>query len=168
MPRWLPLIFVVSILGAMGVFVVSRISQAGLNRIKRHEAFSPVPYLDEAGKPTIGWGHLIRPGESFTRITEAQGEDILRRDLAEAESAVDRLVKVSLTQSQYDALVSLVFNIGAAAFAGSTLLSKLNAGDYDGAYAEFPRWNKVTVSGVKVVSNILSKRRADEQALFIA
>ncbi len=75
-------------------------------------------------------------------------------------------IKVPLTQNQCDALCSLVFNIGATAFAASTLLKKLNFGDYSGAAAEFIKWNKATVNDKKIPLLGLIKRRQVEKALF--
>ncbi len=72
-------------------------------------------------------------------------------------------MKIPINQHQYDALVSLVFNIGRGNFAASTMLKKLNLSDYDGAAAEFPKWNKQAGK----VLNGLTKRRAKEQALFL-
>jgi lysozyme len=78
------------------------------------------------------------------------------------------MVTVDVSQGQFDALVSFVYNVGAGAFENSTLLEKLNAGDYRGAFDEFERWNKVTVNGEKIVSSGLVKRRRREQELFLA
>lgn len=103
----------------------------------RLEAYLPTPN----DVWTIGYGHTKTAHASMT-ITEAQAEQLLRSDLDWAEAAVNSLVKVGLTQHQYDALVSFVFNIGETNFSTSTLLRKLNAGDYEGAANEFPRWNK--------------------------
>lgn len=108
MPRWLLFAFGVALFGLIGGVAVYRISQRGIDRIKKHEQFRAEPYLDQAGRPTIGWGHLIQPGEKFTRITMAQGEEILRKDLARAEAAINRLVKVPLTESQYEDRKSVV------------------------------------------------------------
>lgn len=85
-----------------------------------------------------------------------------------AERAVNKNVKVKTSQNMFNALVSLVFNIGATAFANSTLLRKLNQGDYQGAWNEFPRWNKITKNGGKIISAGLTHRRAEEQEVFFA
>lgn len=175
MNNWLLIGIAIALIGAFGGvgLYVYNISQSGINRIKRHEAFRAQMYYDQAGHPTIGWGHKIRANEQYlltATITEAEGEVLLRADLAEAEQAVNSFVTVPLAQSQYDALVSLVFNIGVTAFRNSTLLKKLNAGDYAGAADEILRWNKITVpeTGEKIVSDGLASRRADERNLFIA
>lgn len=103
-----------------------RISQNGLDLIKKSESFAPLPYICPAGKLTIGYGHCILPHESFTKITEKDAEEILRKDAAIAENCINKAVKVPLTQNQFDALVSFIFNVGCAAFLKSTLLRKLN------------------------------------------
>lgn len=144
-----------------------RMSWGGRGMLKDHEGWSPVPYRDDVGKWTIGYGHLIQPGERFTQISGAQGEEILSRDLRTAEAAVSRYVRVPLTQEQFDALVSFTFNLGADRLRGSTLLRKLNAGDYEGAADEFRVWNKGTVNGRKVVLPGLTARREDERERFL-
>jgi lysozyme len=103
-----------------------RISQAGLDLIKQHESFSAIPYLCPAKKLTIGFGHVVLPNESFTTITETQALEILRKDVSIAENCINKTVKVPLSQDQFDALVSFVFNVGCNAFLKSTLLRKLN------------------------------------------
>jgi lysozyme len=103
-----------------------RISQNGLDLIKQHESFSPTVYICPAGKPTVGFGHVVLPNESFTRISEQEAEDLLCKDVSIAENCINNAVKVPITQNQFDALVSFVFNVGCAAFLKSTLLRKLN------------------------------------------
>jgi lysozyme len=138
-----------------------RISDKGLNLIKQFEGLYLTAYKCPAGVWTIGWGCTkgVRPGQQITR---EQAEAMLRAELAEFEAGVNRLVNVPLTQSQFDALVSFAYNVGLGALSKSTLLSKLNKGDYEGAAAEFPRWNK---GGGKVLAGLI-RRRAAEQALF--
>lgn len=147
---------------------IIRISRRGLDQIKSHESLRLKPYQDIAGKWTIGWGHLIKPEESYlldaAGITADQATTLLRADLAIAERAVNDLVTVPIAGNQYDALVSFVFNVGVTAFANSTLLRKLNAGDVDGAANEFPRW---IYAGGKESAGLLA-RRAQEQSLFLA
>ncbi|MCJ2030709.1 lysozyme [Methylobacterium sp. J-043] len=96
------------------------------------------------------------------RITQAEADDILARDLVRFEDAVARLVRVPVTQNQFDALVSFAFNLGEGNLGSSTLLKKLNAGDYDGAADQFARWNKAKG---KVLTG-LTRRRAAEADLF--
>jgi lysozyme len=98
-------------------------------------------YVDTVGVLTIGVGHTgpdVKPGMTITR---EQSQALLKKDLEWAEAAVNK-VRVPLNQNQFDALVSFVFNIGATAFAKSTLLKLLNAGDYSGAAAQFMVWTK--------------------------
>jgi len=138
------------------------ISQKGLDLIKSFEGFSETVYKCPAGKDTIGYGHLLRPGESFESITREQAEDLLRKDVDFAEDVVDKYVNVPLSQGQYDALVSFVYNLGERNFRDSTLLRKLNSKDYEGAANEFNRW--VYASGRKLKG--LERRRAQERELF--
>jgi len=145
-----------------------QISPKGLALVKACEGCNLSAYNDAAGLPTIGYGHRIRPGEALTHLTEAGADALLRADLAEAEAAVNRMVTVTLTQWQFDALVCFTFNVGAASLACSTLLVDLNRADYGGAAEEFLRWTKVTdpVTGQKRDSRGLTKRRVLEKRLF--
>ena len=139
------------------------ISQQGIDFIKRHEGFSSLPYLCAAGKETIGYGHVIKQGEQFPRgLTEKQAEDILYDDLAEAEQCIFDNVIVDLLPNQFDALVSLIFNIGTKAFEKSTLLRMLNSEQFEEAGKQFLRW--IYANG-KVVYG-LQKRRENEYKLF--
>lgn len=138
------------------------ISIGGLAHIKGWEALRLNRYLDEGGKPTIGYGHLIQPGEDLYRITETQATGLLLMDLKIAVEAVNKAVKVPITQSQYDALVSFVFNVGASRFYKSTLLKLLNQGDIAGVRSQFGKWVYVG----KNISNGLINRRAGDLKLF--
>lgn len=144
------------------------ISHQGLKFIRNKEELRLEVYPDEANYPTIGYGHKLKPGENFTIITPSQAEALLTADVYPAVNAVNKYVDVDLNQNQFDALVSFVFNVGVSAFANSTLLSKLNAGDFEGAFNEFSRWNKVTINGAKLISQGLVNRRRYEQELFTA
>ena len=111
-----------------------RLSAAGLELIKKSEGFRNHVYLDVAGFPTIGYGHRLLHPESFPNgVQEAQATEILTADVRDAEQAVDCLVKVPLTQGQFDALVDFCFNLGAGKLASSTLLKILNGGRYEAA-----------------------------------
>ncbi len=141
-----------------------RTSQRGIDLIKRYEGLSLTAYPDPAtgGEPwTIGYGTTagVRPGMT---ISSARAEEMLHADLAQFETAVDRLVTVPLKQHQFDALVSFTYNLGEGNLRSSTLLKKLNAGDYAGAAAQFERW--VTAAGKPLPG--LVKRRAAERAMF--
>jgi lysozyme len=143
-----------------------KISPAGIAAIKRHEGLRLHAYQDSAGVWTIGHGHTgnVQPGQ---HISEAEAEQLLRDDLAQAEAAVNNGVRVPVTQEQYDAMVSLAFNIGGSAFGKSTLLQKLNEGDIHAAANEFLRWDKITVNGAKEVLPGLTSRRRAERAMFL-
>lgn len=143
------------------------ISQYGINLIKKYEGFrakkyDPIPN-DNKVEWTIGYGHLIKPGEELEAITSAQAEELLRSDILWAEKTINDNIKVELAQHQYDALCSFVYNVGPKAFKDSTLLRKLNDKDYTGAANEFPRWKK---SSGKVLNGLI-KRRAEERKLFL-
>jgi lysozyme len=141
------------------------ISQAGIKLIEKLEGCILHEYKDDAGVPTIGVGHTggVQPNQT---ITQAQADELLRKDLAKFVARVNKFVKVPINQNQFDALVIFDFNTGG--LGTSTLLKKLNAGDYKGAAAEFDLWTKITdpETGKKVVSQGLVNRRNAEQALF--
>lgn len=140
-----------------------RTSAAGRRLIKEFEGEKLTAYICPAGVLTIGVGHTgadVKPGKT---ITADESDKLLQSDLQTAEQAVTRMAKVAVTQNQFDALVSFVFNVGPGAFRSSTLLRLLNAGDYYGAADEFPKWNK---GGGKVLPG-LTKRRAAERAMFL-
>ena len=122
-------------------------------------------YRCPAGRWTIGYGHTKGVRSAMT-ITQAEADSMLIEELAEYGATVEKLVTVDLTQNQFDALVSMVFNIGAGAFAKSTLLKKLNAGDYGSVPEQFMRWNKATVDGKLQALEGLTRRRTAEAALF--
>jgi len=143
-------------------------SNSGLNLVRQFEGFSATPYRDADGW-SIGYGHFILPGETYTVIDEAQADALLRADVAKAEQIVRSHVTVPLTQSQFDALVSFVYNVGGPPryqFENSTLLRLLNAGDYSAAAEQFKRWNSPK-SPPQVVA-VLTDRRAQERELFMS
>ena len=132
--------------------------------LKSYEKFRPTAYLPtKKDKWTIGWGHTAGVKEGDT-CTVAQAETWLHDDMATAVSAIHAHCTADLTQAQFDALVSLVFNIGAGAFEESTLLRKLNDKDYGGAAVEFPKWDRQ--AGVELDG--LERRRLAEQKRFLA
>jgi len=119
-----------------------KLSAAGLELLKKSEGFRAKTYLDVNGFPTIGYGHRLLHPESFPQgIDEIQAEEILVSDVREATQAVGSLVKVPLTQGQFDALVDFCFNLGAGRLASSTLLKVLNAGRYLDAADQLLRWD---------------------------
>lgn len=154
-----------------------RINDEGLKLIKQWEAFIPFAYDDfdppkarrkikpgdkVNGTLTIGYGSTgahVRPG---TTITEAEASELLLDDLDRFERAVERKVVVPLNDNQFAALVSFCFNVGEGAFSGSTLLKKLNKGDYASVPAELAKW--VTSKGKRLQG--LVNRRAAEAGLW--
>lgn len=136
--------------------------------IKEYEGFTPNTYYCPAGKLTIGYGHVIQAEkEKFnTKITESDADRILRNDLRIAEQTIDKRVKVILTQGQYDALVSLVFNWGGGNFLNSTGLKFLNQSNYEVAAEEFFNENQGVVRINGQISNGLIRRRKAELSLW--
>lgn len=138
------------------------ISDEGLAIIKRFEGFSPKRYLCPAGLPTIGYGHLIKAGESFDEIDIHEANELLRRDVNAAERAVLRLTSVPLSDNQFAALVGFTFNLGAGAYQRSTLRKKVNREEHGQVPAEFMKW--VLAGGRKLTG--LIKRRQAEATLY--
>ncbi|WP_041930742.1 lysozyme [Pantoea ananatis] len=138
-------------------------SNKDIDLIKRFEGLKLEAYRDSVGIPTIGYGHThnVKIGDV---ITAEQADKFLREDLLVAELTINTNVKVKLTQNQFDALASFVFNLGSGNFVKSTLLKKLNAGDFAGAADEFGKW--VNAGGKKLAG--LVKRRAAEREVFIS
>ena len=139
-----------------------KLSDDGIKFIQSWETLSLVVYPDGYGYDTIGWGHRVKANEDFSGgITREEADDIFLSDLAWAERTVNQ-VKTNLTQNQYDALVSLVFNIGETNFRRSTLMKLLNIpGDQD-EDEQFKLWRK---SGGRV-SKGLEKRRRQEMNIY--
>jgi GH24 family phage-related lysozyme (muramidase) len=138
------------------------INKAGLALIKAYEGFRSAPYQDSAGVWTIGFGSTKGVTKDTPPISMYDGELLLDRDLKDAEQAVENLIKVPLTDNQFAALVSLVYNCGQAPLL-KTLGTKLNKGDYLGAAHEFSRWNRAG----GIILKGLTRRREDERKLFL-
>ena len=142
-------------------------SSNGTSLIKEFEGFVANAYLCPAKVWTIGIGTTVYPNgvkvKKGDKCTEEQAHEYLAHDMIEFEKTVNDSVKVPLSQNQFDALVSLAYNIGSGAFKNSTLLKKLNAKDYAGAADQFPRWNK---GGGKVLKGLVRRRDA-ERALNV-
>jgi GH24 family phage-related lysozyme (muramidase) len=140
-------------------------SQVGVNLIKSFEglmlkAYKPVPteyYW------TIGYGHYGSDVKEGQRITASQAEEMLKHDLGKYEYSVNQNVKVKLNQNQFDALVSFCYNVGSEALRTSTLLKKVNVGDFKSASLEFDKW---VHGGGKVLPGLVTRRKA-EKALFL-
>ncbi|CAJ6884797.1 glycoside hydrolase [Burkholderia pseudomallei] len=150
-------------------------SKSGLQLTEQFEGCRLTAYQDSVGVWTIGYGHTGSDVYKGLTITQEQAEAFLMKDIAKAAAAVNRLVTLDragapdtdglpdLTQEEFDALVDFTFNLGAGNLASSTLLKKLNAGDIEGAAAEFPKW---VHAGGKVLAGLV-KRRDAERALFL-
>lgn len=143
-----------------------KLSKNGTEVAHYFESCKLAAYPDPGSKDgtpwTIGWGHTgpeVRKGLVWA---QAQADAAFLVDIAKFEQAVTQLVKTPLLQGQFDALVLFAYNVGRKALETSTLLRKLNAGDYDGASLEFRRWNK---NDGKVMRG-LTRRRAAEECLF--
>ena len=143
------------------------ISENGYNIIKEFEGLRLEAYLDTGGVWTIGYGTIKYPSGTRVakgdKISKNEAEEFLRSDSKWVDACLDSKVKVKVSQNQFDALASFVYNIGESQFSSSTLLRKLNAGDYLGAANEFDRW--VNDNGKKVQG--LINRRAKEKELFL-
>ena len=145
-----------------------RVSKEGLDFIKRHEALRLCPYLDATGTPTIGYGNTFyEDGRKVTIndscISEEKANKLFLDFLKGFEGFVSQKVIKSVTQAQFDALVSLCYNIGKGAFGGSTLLKRVNVNplDEDIRY-QFSRWNK---SKGRILKGLV-KRRAEEAGMY--
>lgn len=142
-----------------------KLNQSGIDFIKKHEGWRDSVYLDSAGLETIGYGHLLKSGESFDgTITKQQGESLLLHDVSIAEKAVNDLVGVVLNQNQFNALVSFTFNLGRGNFEESTLLRLINDGNFGAAMLEFDRW---VHAGGKMISGLVARRKKEAE-LFVA
>lgn len=145
------------------------ISQNGINLIKGFEGLRLQPYLDSVGVPTIGYGSTYCIcGSKITMqskpITEAVAEFMLRTNVQIYVDAVNKAITKIPTQNQFDAMVSLCYNIGVGNFSKSTLVKKFNQGDIQGTADQFPRWN---LAGGKVLQGLVN-RRAKERVLFLS
>ena len=139
-------------------------SENGINLIKEFEGFRSEPYQDVAGVWTNGYGHTHGVTQDTPPVTEEEAVLNLQDDLFQAEDGVDTYVTVPLTDNQFDALVSFTYNLGIGSLEHSTLLRKLNAGDYAGAADEFGKW---VYAGGRMVNGLIA-RRAKERELFIS
>lgn len=142
--------------------MIYAISKPGLDLIRRSEGCRLTAYRCPAGVWTVGYGHTGPDVTEGMTITQERAEELLAADVAEFEKRVQQLVTAPMTQGQFDAMVSFAYNVGLNAFAASTLLRKFNAEDYDGAAAEFARWNR---GGGKVLPGLVA-RRNEERAMF--
>lgn len=149
-----------------------KVGKLGSELIKKYEQFRNHPYIDAVGVATIGWGNTYyEDGTAVTMddkpLTRQQGNDLHKVILEGFEDAVSRWVTSEINNNQFDALVSLAYNIGVGNFRSSTLLKRVNADpcDYD-IINQFKRWNKGRVLGVLQELRGLTKRRNEEAYLY--
>ena len=143
-----------------------KISNKGLELIKEFEGFSSTAYLCSAKKATIGYGNTFwedgTPVKIGDQISKERAETLLKHVVDNFSVAVEVDIKIEVSQNQFDAMVSLAYNIGLGAFKNSTLLRQLNRGNFVGASQEFLRWDKS--NGKPLLG--LTRRREKEKLLF--
>jgi len=152
-----------------------RTNEHGITIIKKYEGLvdgdpeTPGfdPYICPAGYPTIGWGNTFdKNGDRVTMehppISLEEAEGLFAQEVEKVERQLTGLIRVSVNDNQFSALVSFVYNLGSGRFSGSTLRQRLNRGDYEGAANEFWKWRRA--GGVILRGLVL--RRASEAALF--
>lgn len=144
-----------------------KLSKEGLKEIQQSEACKLKAYLCPAGKWTIGWGQTGKDIGEGTVWTQEQADKARDATVAAREKAVSSALTRPATQNQFDAMMSLTYNIGVYAFQTSTVLRQHNAGHHKDAANAFTMWNKITVDGVKVYSEGLNNRRHREKALYL-
>ena len=134
-------------------------SQSGLRLTEQFEGCRLEAYQDQIGQWTIEYGHTegVYPGMS---ITQLQAEQFLLGDIQHAVNCVNTLVKVPLTQGEFDAMVDFAFNLGVGAFGGSTLLKLVNQGNFADAANEFDKWDH---AGGQIVAGLLRRRQAETE-----
>lgn len=141
-----------------------QISQQGYQMTETFEGYIPFVYKDAGGQDTIGYGHLIRPGEHFdTPLVPQQAEDVLKGDESIAAAAVNRYAARPLLQGQFDALCDFTFNLGSGTLKKSTLLKRVNAGKDDLVPVEFMKY--ININGKP--SDGLARRRKAEVRLYV-
>ena len=143
-----------------------RTSAAGLQLIKSFEGFRESATQLPGGRWTIGYGHVRTAREGLT-ISEKDAEDLLVYDLKPVEDAISTTVFAPLLQNQFDALVSLAFNISVSQFRNSDILQNLNGGDYLAAANGFDVWRRARLNGRVIVVDALVRRRAAEKSMFL-
>lgn len=141
------------------------LNKQSLNLIKGSEGFKPCVYKDPIGLPTIGYGHLIKPGDGFTPstcITRNAAIDLLKVDVSSASQCIDRNVKVPLNPNEHGALTSWAYNVGCKNVESSTLIKELNSGNKNAVSTELNKWTK---AGGKELPGLIN-RRQEECKLF--
>ena len=137
-----------------------RYSDAGLAMTKEFEGLRLNAYQDCVGVWTVGYGHTGADVHAARVVTEAEAEALLLADMEAAVACVNRVVSVVVTQGQFDALADFCFNLGGRALCESTLLRRVNAGDFDGAAEQFGMWCH---AGGKVQPGLVKRRRAEAE-----
>lgn len=142
-------------------------SQRGIDLIKVFEKFEPLPYHDAVGILTIGYGHVIQPGEVFPvdGLTEQGASDLLRADLERREHRMNQLVTVPLSQEQWDALCSWTFNLGVGSLEKSTMLARINEGRFEEAATEMRKWVHAGIAG-KVLPGLVARREKEAEVFL--
>lgn len=143
-------------------------SQAILDFIKGWERCELSPYKDAGGKWTVGWGHLLPPGANLDSINQETADTLFDDDVERTAMGMLLYLSGIPSQQQFDAVLSLAFNMGVTAIAGSTLIMHMNRGEFKEASYEFPKWRYVRVGGVLCANDGLWKRRLAEQRIFDA
>lgn len=137
-------------------------SQYGFELVKQFEGLRLKAYKCPAGVWTIGYGHTSSAGVPTVTpgmvISKENAEEILKRDMVQYEDGVRKLVTIGITQGQFDALVSFAYNVGVWRLGQSTLLKKVNAGNFDNVPAEFMKWTR---GGGKELAGLVRRRRAE-------
>jgi len=142
-----------------------RINDAGLQIIKDSEGLRLEAY-NLGGQWLIGYGHA-RTARAGMTITEAEAERLLREDTQASEEAVRSMVTVSVNVNQFSAMVSLAYNLGAGGFSRTSVLERINSGDYQGAADAFLHHDRARINGVLQSIPHLTERREKERALFL-
>jgi lysozyme len=148
---------------------ITKTGKAGIDMIKAFEGFRGTPYKCSAGVPTIGYGATFYPGGkkvtmADATITEEQAVELLANMLVSFEKYVDSYCVDTITQNQFDALVSFAYNLGPANLKSSTLLKKVNANPNDESISlEFMKWVK---AGGKTLKGLVKRREAESQLYF--
>lgn len=138
-------------------------SQPGLELITKWESCVLTPYVCPAGKLTVGVGHVVMPGEDFSKgITKEQAMELLRKDVGRFEKGVYRNITVELNQNQFDALVCFTFNVGEGGLVNTGVQRAVNASNFGDVPAALEQWAKARVNGVlKVLPGLLARRKSE-------
>jgi len=142
-------------------------SKKGLEHIIKWEGLVLKSYICPAGKPTIGVGHVILPGENYQEITKEQALKILAKDVQRFENAIKKHITTPLNQNQFDALVSFIFNTGEGGIINTGLQRAINSRNFDSVPKKLEEWSRFRVGGVLRINKGLLNRRKSEGQLFM-